>query len=89
MKEERYYLDTSIWLDLFENRGINGEIAKEFFRKIIITESKIIFSEAVKDELLKYGFHPEELNHLLSILKANLVYVMINREQFGKAQDFI
>jgi hypothetical protein len=37
--EERFYLDTSIWLDFFENRNepnfSKGTLAKELIKKII------------------------------------------------------
>jgi len=87
LKEAKFYPDTSIWLDFFEKRGHEREIAKRFFKKMIVKESKIIFSEAIRDELIKYGFYQENLNYLLSIFKNNLVYVQFNKEQFGKAND--
>lgn len=87
MKEKRYYLDTSIWLDLFEERGLNGEIAKKLFKKMIMEDSIITFSEVVKNELIKYGFHPDELKYLISPFNKNLIYVYTNKEQFGKTKD--
>ena len=56
-------------------------------KKIIMENSKIIFSEAVKDELIKYGFHLKELKYLMSPFKKNLIYIYVNKKQFGKAKD--
>lgn len=47
----RYYLDTSIWRDFYENRTDRfrplGEWAFELFRKIIREKSIVLYSELV------------------------------------------
>lgn len=85
--EERFYLDTSIWLDFFENRGNNGNAAYKLLKFIINRNYKMIFSEAIKDELLEYGLSIEDIRGFLSIFKRNILCLYINKKQFGKAKD--
>lgn len=34
MTEKQLYFNASIWLDIYEKRGVNGERAKELFKKL-------------------------------------------------------
>ncbi len=47
--EKRFYFDTSIWLDFFENRDEpnfpKGTLAKKLIDKIIKEDWKIIYSD--------------------------------------------
>jgi len=49
---EKYYLDTSIWLDLFENRNEpnlpKGELAHKLFNKITENNDKLFYSDLRK-----------------------------------------
>ena len=36
MTEETFYFNTSIWIDIYDKRGHNGEVAKKLIEKIII-----------------------------------------------------
>ena len=85
--EKRYYLDTSIWLDFFEKRGNNGKLAYNLLNFIINKNYKIIFSEAIKDELLEYGMLIESIRSFLYIFKRNILCLYVNKKQFGKAKD--
>ena len=89
--EGRYYLDTSIWLDLFENRNEpnlpKGDFAQNLIDKIIKEDSKIVYSDAVKDEIMSLGYSRQEAKNLLEPLKDCLVFVEFNKKQFGKAKD--
>ena len=88
---KKYYLDTSIWLDLFENRNEpnlpKGDFAKGIMNKIIKEDCKIIYSDAVKDEMIELGYNEQEAENLLGPLKACLVFVEFTKKQFGKAKD--
>lgn len=68
----RYYLDTCVWRDFYENRiGFKGKLlgsqANELFLKIIKRKDKIIFSDFVVKELKK-DFTEQEINEMLTIL---------------------
>jgi len=40
--ENDFYFDTSIWIDIYEKRGYNGEVAKKLMEKVI-KETEDIF----------------------------------------------
>lgn len=63
----KYYVDTSIWRDLHENRRDNlrplGEWAFELFRKIRTNKDIALYSDIILNELLTY-FNLNEINAL-------------------------
>ena len=88
---KRYYFDTSIWLDFFEDRDEpnlpKSKWAKELVRKIVNEDGKIIISEAVKNELVDIGYSKYEIGELFKPLQKNLIEVYTNKKQYGKAKD--
>lgn len=88
---EKYYFDTSIWLDFFENRNEpnlpKGDFVERLINKIVEEDNKIVYSDAVKDEMIKLGYNEQEAENLLEPLKACLVFVEFTKKQFGKAKD--
>ncbi len=52
---EKYYVDTAIWRDLYENRTDLhlhlGELAFTFFKQVRINRDKILYSEWILEEL--------------------------------------
>lgn len=66
---ERYYLDTSIWIDLYENRkGYNdeplGNFAWKLFRRIIKSGNKLAITDITIRELERY-YTLEEINGMV------------------------
>ena len=88
---KRYYFDTSIWLDFFENRNEpnlpKGEWANKLINKIISEDNKIAYSDAVKDEIVDLGYSIGEVENLLEPLNRILIFVEATKKQFGKAKD--
>lgn len=88
---KRYYFDTSIWLDFFENRNEpnlpKGEWANKLINKIISEDNKIVYSDAVKDEIIDLGYSIGEIEKLLEPLNRVLIFVEATKKQFGKAKD--
>ena len=84
---EDFYLDTSIWLDFYEKRGKNGEIAIKLILKIIDDDLKVAYSDLHIKELKKLNYSPNEINSIFSIAKPkNLQHVHIYREQKEEAK---
>ncbi len=88
---KKFYFDTSIWLDFFENRDEpnfpKGRWAKELIRKILNEDWKIIISEAVKNELIEIGYPKYGIEEFFKPLHSNLIEVYSNKKQYGKAKD--
>lgn len=88
---EKYYFDTSIWLDLFENRDEpnlpKGKLAISLLNKIIKEGGKIINSEIVKNEMIAIGYTKYEIEALFMQFKKIILWVYSNKKQFGKAKD--
>jgi|SRR3989344_3607770 len=78
---ERYYLDTSIWLDFFEKRGKNSEIARKLIEKIIDNNILIIFSNLNILELRNLGYSFDEISNMISILKDRIRRAYISNEE--------
>ena len=84
---EDFYFDTSIWLDIYEKRGYNGEVAEKLFRKIIEKDDIICYSDLVIAELKRLGYIKIEINDLLAIAKPyNLKRIHIYKEQIDEAR---
>ncbi len=86
-----YYLDTSIWLDFFENRNEpefpKGEWAHALLKKIIEDENTIIVSNQVLLELGAIGYNSWEIEFMFKSLKPFLIFVEATKNQIGKAND--
>ena len=87
----KYYLDTSIWLDLLEDRNEpnlpKGKYAENFIARTIETGEKIVYSDTIKDELIKQGYMLWELEDYFGSLGRILLYVESNAKQFKRAKD--
>ncbi len=91
MKKEVYYLDTSIWLDFFEERD-EPNFPKSIFAKrllqLVISQSyKIVYSDLVLFELQSAGYTWYELNTMFKPFTSFLVFVEATVKQVGRAKD--
>lgn len=88
---KNYYLDTSIWLDFFENRNEpnlpKGDWAHKLITKIIKNNDKIIYSDNNIYELNIIGYPTYELDSILQPLKPVLIFVEATEKQINKAKD--
>jgi predicted nucleic acid-binding protein len=84
----KYYLDTSIWRDYYENRSDNlrplGEWALMLLRKIILEGSIILYSDFVIEELKK-GYNQNDVEKIFQIAEGSILKVKINPEDVSKA----
>lgn len=84
---DRYYFDTSIWIDIYEKRGYHGEAAKKLMEKIIIKDYIVLYSDVVIAELKKLGFFEHEINAVLRIAKPDHIRrVHVSRNQILQAK---
>jgi len=82
---KKFYLDTNIWLDYFENRsdGLRplGEFAFQFLKKAIESNSVIYCSDLVITELNNV-LTKEVVDSRISPLKNDLTYVKPTKEDY-------
>ena len=83
---QKYYFDTSIWIDLYHKRGNNGELAKQLVRKIILEEGIIVYSDFTIIELKRLKFSKKEIDNILGIARNNLERVHVYEEQIKEAR---
>ena len=77
----KFYLDTCIWRDYFENRSDKfrplGDWALLIIKKIIEESDLIIFSDLVKEELF-IAFSETEIKEILSIVPEQLLIRIVS-----------
>ena len=66
---ENFYFDTSIWIDIYDKRGYNGEVGYKFMEKVIIDGHIVIYSDTTVVEFKKLGFSENEINAILGVAK--------------------
>lgn len=87
----KYYLDTCIWRDYFENRKDDynnlGDFALEFIKKVNKNKETILYSETVIEELSK-AYTDEEIKEILNVIdnKSLLIKVEIDRKDLIEAK---
>ncbi len=85
----KYYIDSCIWIDYFENRSDKfkplGEWALNLINKIINEDSFFVLSDHILKEL-EFYYSKEELNSFLNIIPKKLInYTNTNKKQIKEA----
>ncbi|MFH0936197.1 MAG: PIN domain-containing protein [Candidatus Woesearchaeota archaeon] len=84
---EKYYIDSCIWVDYFENRSDKfrplGEWALGIIKKIIKENGLFIFSDHLIDEL-ETKYTSEKLNKFLEIIPEKLIIRINTNERQAK-----
>ncbi len=87
----KYYLDTSIWLDFFENRNEpnlpKGDWEHKLLDKTTKNNDKIIYSDIVIFELGLVGYTPREIEGLFEKIKPILTFLESTEKQARRAKD--
>lgn len=87
----KFYLDTSVWLDFFENRNEpnmpKGKWAKELLEKIVQADVKIVYSDLTLYELASVGYSNYEIDELLEPLRQILIFVEATEKEARQAKD--
>ena len=88
---DKYYFDTSIWLDFFEDRDEpnlpKSKWARELVNKIIENDDKVLYSDNNIFELNIIGYSSYEIDDMFKSLKLILIFVESTEKQIGKAKD--
>lgn len=88
---QKYYLDTSVWLDFFENRNEpnlpKGDLAHELLNKITEDNNKVIYSDIVILELGLVNYLPHEIENLFEKIKLILIFIESTEKQARRARD--
>ena len=88
---QKFYLDTSIWRDYYEDRRDRirplGEFAFQFLKKCQERKAAIMVSSEVEKELLKY-YSKERVLQVFSSFKDIIVKIDISKEQTQEALSF-
>ena len=88
---KKYYFDTSIWLDFFENRNEpnlpKGDWAKELLNKTTRNNDRIVYSDNNIYELNILGYSFREIDTMFLPFKPILIFVESTEKQIGKAKD--
>lgn len=84
-----YYIDTSIWMDLYEDRKDAhqdlGDIAFRLFSFLQASGSKVLVSSLIQKELERF-YTLEEIRGMVFIFEKSLVRVEISKEQIEEAK---
>ena len=88
----KYYVDTSIWRDYYEDRKDKlkplGEFAFEFFRKVKLNADKILYSDLIIEEL-NIAYNEKEIKEIFNIIEEEnlLEKVEISKNQVKEALE--
>ena len=88
---EKFYIDTSIWIDIYEDRkGYNqeplGDFALRLFSLIKAKEHKLIITDILIKELECY-YSREEINGMMKPFEAIIEKIISTAEQRQKARQ--
>jgi len=87
MTEKSFYFDTSIWLDIYEKRGNNGEQARKLFKRFIKEDNLIFYSDLHIAEFKRLGYSKQEIDIILGIAKPdNLRKAHVYKKQIEDAR---
>lgn len=88
---QRFYLDTAVWRDYFEDRQDNirplGEFAFQFLKKCRERKDFVIVSIAVKKELRDY-YSREKVTCVFSSFRGIIMDLGYSKEQSEEAFNF-
>ena len=86
---KRFYVDTAIWRDYYENRSDAfrnlGEFAEKFFKRAVAEEWELLYSDMMLYELERY-FLEAEIRQLLAVGKPMLCKLTISESQWKEAE---
>lgn len=87
----KYYLDTCIWLDFFDERDephlAKGRLARKLIERIINNNDRITYSIIILKEMSSGGHDFYDCKRIFAPLKRILVFCQARDFQYRKAKD--
>jgi len=87
---EKYYLDTSIWIDYYENRSDNfrplGDWAHKLLSLIDCNKDVLLISSLLMEEL-ELHFSQKEVCSMLEPYKEIMTTIKVNQNQLAEARQ--
>ena len=80
-----YYLDTSIWIDHYENRGTSGEYARAFLQHIVRSHNCVLWSIVHLTEFRNLDYDKRQIDDIFRIVKPLMKNVLLHSEQVLEA----
>jgi len=88
LQDRNFYFDVSIWIDIYEKRSENGQLAKALFDRIIKDDALIFYSDLIIAELKHVEYVKAQIDMLLSIAKPDhLRRVHIHKVQIEESRN--
>ena len=89
---QKYYVDTSIWMDLYEDRtGFNNEPLGDYALKLFILirakKNKLIITDLLVREL-EMNYSLEEINGMMKPFENIIEKIIATKEQRNEAKRF-
>ena len=86
---KKYYIDTSIWMDLYEDRkGYNNEPLGDYAFKLLSViktrKDKLIITDLLIREL-EINYSVPEINGMMKLFEDIIEKIIINKEQMEEA----
>jgi len=88
----KYYIDTSVWLNLFKKEGNPEkgvpywEIAKEFIENALLSENKEIFYSGFILKELSFKLEESKYKEKIEFFKSELKYARATKEDYFLAR---
>ncbi len=87
---EKYYIDTSIWIDLYEDRiGYNqeplGDFAWKLFSLIKAKKDRLIITDLLIREL-EMNYSIEEINGMMKLFEDIIEKIIATKEQYNESK---
>ncbi|MBC8501173.1 MAG: type II toxin-antitoxin system VapC family toxin [DPANN group archaeon] len=88
--KKRFYLDTSIWMDVYEDRkGYNqeplGDFALQLFSRLFSSKSRIIFSDFLLREL-EVNYSLEKIRGMILPFEKLMIKISLSYDQKEEAK---
>ncbi len=88
---KKFYIDTAIWRDYYENRKDKfrplGEWALRLFQRIIEEEDIVLYSDIIEEEFIQLGFDEAKIKDILSIVDdIILIKIKTSEKQLREAR---
>lgn len=79
-----YYIDTYIWIDFIDKRGVFGKYAFELFRAILTNNNQIIITNILINEL-QVRYTKDEINSMFTLFNTKFIKETVEELEEAKS----